>query len=149
KILHAPGGQCLMADFRSQAGFEEDEEDIDISPLIDCVFILLIFFIVTAVFNEKPDVEGLSKVKTATINKLDPYSIILAVTPEGTIVHGKDAIGLGGIQPLVRRKLQKKDYIDVILQFDANTPADLLVRAQGEAVLAGARKVTYATESES
>ncbi|MEM9481112.1 MAG: biopolymer transporter ExbD [Verrucomicrobiota bacterium] len=139
-----------MADFRSQAGFEEDEEDIDISPLIDCVFILLIFFIVTAVFNEKPDVEGMEKVKTTTSAKLDPYSIILAVTPEGTIVHGKDEVGLGGIAPLVRRKLQKKDKIEVILQFDANTPADLLVRAQGEAVLAGQGnvKVAYATDAE-
>ncbi len=138
-----------MADFRSSTELEDEEEEIDISPLIDCVFILLIFFIVTAVFNEKPDVDNLQKVRTISREKLDPYSIILALTPEGTVIHGKEDIGIAGIGPLVRRKLQNKDHIDVILQFDANTPADLIVRAQQEAKVAEARKILYSTEPDS
>ena len=46
-----------MGRFRDSAQGAEDDNEIDISPLIDCVFILLIFFIVTTVFVEEPGVD--------------------------------------------------------------------------------------------
>ena len=96
---------------------EGSEAGIDMSPLIDCVFILLIFFIVTTVFVEETGVE-VDKPQAASASQLEKTSILIAVTDEGAVVYGGREIGVNGVQPLVKRMLQKED-IPVIIQADA------------------------------
>ena len=130
-----------MGRFR-QAASEEEMTGIDISPLIDCVFILLIFFIGTTVVVEETGVE-VDKPQAATATQLEKNSILIALTDKGTVVYDKRDIGVSGVQPLVKRMLQKED-VPVIIQADKASEAGLLVRIVGEAKLGGATKVSVA-----
>ena len=118
-------------------------EEINISPLIDMVFILLIFFIVTTVFVEETGVE-VDKPQAASAIDLEKNSILLAITGEGNVVYGGRDIGISGVRAVVRRQLQD-DNMPVIVQADKVVPTDLTVRVIDEAKLAGASKVSLAT----
>lgn len=65
---------------------------VDISPLIDCVFILLIFFIVTTTFVEETGVE-VDKPQAASSVQLEKTSVMIAITANGEIVYGGNEIG--------------------------------------------------------
>jgi biopolymer transport protein ExbD len=129
-----------MGRFRQTNSDDGNETGIDISPLMDCVFILLIFFIVTTTFVEETGVE-VDKPQAASSVQLEKTSILLALTDKGQVVYGGREIGFGGIQPLVKRMLQKED-VPVIIQADSAAQSGLLVRVIDEAKLAGAIKVS-------
>ena len=132
-----------MGRFRYMSFGESGEAGIDMSPLIDCIFILLIFFIVTTTFVEETGVE-VDKPQAASSVRLEKTSILIALTGKGEVVYGGREIGIGGVQPLVKRMLQKEN-VPVIIQADAAAQSGLLVRIIDEAKLAGAVKVSVAT----
>lgn len=132
-----------MGRFRDMASEDNSDTDINISPLIDCVFILLIFFIVTTTFVEETGVE-VDKPQAASSVRLEKTSILLALTEKGEVVYGGREIGFSGVRQLVKRMLQKED-VPVIIQADAAAPSGLLVRVIDEAKLAGATKVSLAS----
>jgi biopolymer transport protein ExbD len=123
---------------------EGGEVAIDISPLIDCIFILLLFFIVTTTFVEETGVE-VDKPQAASAVQLEKNSILLALTDKGQVVYGGREIGVAGVRPAVARMLQK-EKIPVIVQADQTVPSGLLVRVIDEAKLGGAEKVSLATQ---
>jgi biopolymer transport protein ExbD len=133
-----------MGRFRDAAGDDASDASIDLSPMIDCVFILLIFFIVTTTFVEETGVE-VDKPQAASAVRLEKTSILLALTAKGEVVYGGRDIGVNGVQPLVRRVLQKEKDVPVIVQADSQAQSGLLVRVIDEAKLAGAPKVSLAT----
>ncbi|HXV76728.1 MAG TPA: biopolymer transporter ExbD [Candidatus Polarisedimenticolaceae bacterium] len=135
-----------MGRFRSFSGREEEAAGIDISPLLDAVFILLIFFIVTTTFVEESGVE-VDKPQAASAVKLEKNSILIALTADGAVVYGGREIGIAGVQPLVERMLQKED-LPVIVQADSSVQAGLMVRVIDEAKLGGATKVSVATRKQ-
>jgi len=134
-----------MPRFSQRNQDDNEETSIDMSPLIDCVFILLIFFIVTTVFVEETGVE-VDKPQAASAANLEKNSILIALTNDGEIVYGGKEIGISGIQPLVKRMLAKED-IPVIIQADSQAETGLLVSIIDEAKLAGATKVSLATKN--
>ena len=114
---------------------DEAETGIDMSPLIDCVFILLIFFIVTTVFVEETGIE-VDKPQAASASQLEKTSILIALTAKGQVVYGGREIGVSGVRPLVKRMTQQED-VPVILQADAAAPVGMAARIIDEAKLAG------------
>jgi biopolymer transport protein ExbD len=135
-----------MSRFRSFSDSDDDGSSIDISPLIDCVFILLIFFIVTTTFVEETGVE-VDKPQAASAVQLEKNSILIAVTTKGEVVYGGRDIGIAGVRPLVKRMLQSED-LPVIVQADRDVPSGLFVRVIDEAKLGGAEKVSVATRKQ-
>ncbi|MDQ7008351.1 MAG: biopolymer transporter ExbD [Acidobacteriota bacterium] len=133
-----------MSRFRKLGSGDEESTGIDMSPLIDCVFILLIFFIVTTTFIDETGVE-VDKPQAASSVQLEKNSVLLAVTGEGQVVYGGRQIGVAGVQPLVKRMLQKEE-VPVIVQADGQARASLMVRVIDEAKMAGAQKVSIATQ---
>jgi biopolymer transport protein ExbD len=131
-----------MGRFRQMTADDGGGTGVDISPLIDCVFILLIFFIVTTTFVEETGVE-VDKPQAASSVQLEKTSILLALTDKGEVVYGGREIGVSGVRQLVKRMLQKEE-IPVIIQADAAAPSGLLVRVIDEAKLGGAAKVSLA-----
>ncbi|QDU66091.1 ExbD/TolR family protein [Engelhardtia mirabilis] len=131
-----------MGRFSESIADDEGETGIDMSPLIDCVFILLIFFIVTTVFVEETGVE-VDRPEAASASQLEKTSLLIALTAAGEIVYDGRNIGIGGVQPLVRQMLQK-DPVPIIVQADKNSGSGLLVQIIGEAKAAGAEKVSVA-----
>ncbi|MCF7954819.1 MAG: biopolymer transporter ExbD [Phycisphaerae bacterium] len=132
-----------MGRFHQMSSDDGNETGIDISPLMDCVFILLIFFIVTTTFVENTGVE-VDKPQAASAVQLSKTSILIALTKKGEIVYGGREIGISGVRPLVKRML-KKEEVPVIIEADSAAQSGLLVRIIDEAKLAGAEKVNIAS----
>ncbi|MDF1823978.1 MAG: biopolymer transporter ExbD [Verrucomicrobiales bacterium] len=120
--------------------------EINISPLIDVVFILLIFFIVTTVFVEETGVE-INKPRAATQNDLEKNSILLGVTPSGQVFYGGRDIGVNGVRSTVSRLLNQES-MPVIIQADRDTPTEATVRVLDEAKLGGAENVFVSTTND-
>jgi len=129
---------------RFQQSESDGETKVDMSPLIDCVFILLIFFIVTTVFVTVPDAET-DRPLSMTAQQLERNSILIAVTPNDEVIYGDREIGIAGVQPLVRRMLKDED-LPVVILGDTNAKASTVIRVQNEAKLAQATRVWWATE---
>ena len=133
-----------MGRFTTQALEEEEAPAVDMSPMMDCVFILLIFFIVTTTFVEETGVE-VNKPYAASSEQLAKTSILIALTDKGEVVYGGREIKMGDIRPLVARMLGDGDMIPVIIQADDASDGSLLIDIINEAKLGGAEEVNLAT----
>lgn len=123
---------------------ELPQHTIDLSPLLDVVFILLIFFIVTTVFVRETGIE-VDKPQAVSSEQLKSNVILLAISAEGEVVYDNTRIGVSGVRATVLRLLKKKQQI-VVVQADKRVSAELLVKVIDQAKLAGAAKVNIATE---
>jgi len=122
--------------------FVERGVEVNMSPLIDCVFLLLIFFIVTTVFVEETGVE-IQKPQAVSAQDMDKHSIVLALTPDGRIFYGQRQIGLASVCGVVSRQLQEQQ-VPVIILADRDARTAPLVDLIDECKLAGARNVSIA-----
>ena len=118
---------------------------VDISPLIDVVFLLLIFFIVTTVFVKETGVE-ISKPRAASSEDLQKQAILIAVTDEGRVWHGGREIGMDGVRAVVSALLEEDAEIPVVVRADAQAATESTVKVIDAAKLAGAVSVSLATE---
>ncbi|HSH15100.1 MAG TPA: biopolymer transporter ExbD [Verrucomicrobiae bacterium] len=123
----------------------EELNEINISPLIDMVFILLIFFIVTTVFVEETGVD-INRPDAASASQLEKNSILIAVTSQNQVVFGQRDIGVAGVRALVKRLTTQEPEMPVIIQADEGSLTGMLVRVVDEAKLGGARTVNVATK---
>ena len=119
---------------------EAEMTDINISPMIDMVFILLIFFIVTTVFVQEPGVE-IEKERSISYLDLEKNSILIAITSSGEVVYGGSTIGVVGVRGVVRRLAADNPIIPVILQVDRAAPAGTVIRVIDEAKLSNPTSV--------
>lgn len=124
---------------RSLSDDSDEEVHIDLSSMIDCIFILLIFFIVSTVFVEetgvtvnKPDVGGASS--------LESNSILLAVTADNKIYYGGESIGIQGVIGKIKPLLTENPDMPVIIQGDKESAHGIVQQVHGQALLAGAGK---------
>lgn len=135
-----------MGRFRDVTSDGEDETAIDMSPLIDCVFILLIFFIVTTTFVEEAGIE-VDKPQAASSSQLEKTSLMIALSAKGEIFCEGKNIGVQGVRAAVKRSQRSGEDVPVIVQADQDSSSGLLVRIIDEAKLAGAEKVSVATRA--
>jgi biopolymer transport protein ExbD len=133
---------------RASISDEQGElSEINISPMIDMVFILLIFFIVTTVFVEEPGVE----VNREYANKalaLPKNSILIAITSSDQIFYGGKDIGVNGIRSIVRKFVTQNPEMLAILQVDRDATSGTVIRCIDEVRLGGA-KATISTAKHS
>jgi|SRR5690606_33845171 len=128
---------------RNLSSDDRDDVQIELSPMIDMVFILLIFFIVTTVFVEETGVE-VNKPEAAAAVQLEKNSILIAVTKDNKVIYGGRDIGVGGVAPIVKRLILKED-LPVIIQADQAADHGVFARVYGEAKLAGAKTINFST----
>ncbi|MEC8650083.1 MAG: biopolymer transporter ExbD [Verrucomicrobiota bacterium] len=129
---------------RNLASDDRDDVEINLSPMIDMVFILLIFFIVTTVFVEETGVE-VNKPEAAAAIQLEKNSILIAVTKNNKVIYGGRDIGISGVSALVKRLTLNED-IPVIIQADEGASHGVFSRVYGEAKLAGAKSINFSTK---
>lgn len=127
---------------QSRLGVEEEAGGIDMTPLIDMMFNLLLFYIVTTTFVEDTGVR-VDKPQATSAIQLEKNSIMIAITAQGQVVYGGREIGVAGVRPIVRRMIQR-EAVPVILQVDERVNAGLVVRVIDEAKLGGAKTVSIA-----
>lgn len=120
---------------------EEAMPTLDISPLIDVVFILLIFFIVTAVFVKESGIE-VNRPKATSVEKLEMTSTFVAVDQNGQLFYAGEKISLNEVRNIV----QKNEGRPVVVQVDERATSKILIQVVDEARLAGAKTVSVATE---
>lgn len=120
---------------------EADEEvHVDLSPMIDCIFILLIFFIVSTVFVEETGVEVNKPDVGAAASALDSNSILLAVTEDDKVYYGGESIGIQGVIGKIKPLLTETPDMPVIIQGDQDSSHGTVQKVHGQAMLAGAQK---------
>jgi len=130
--------------YRRSISETEESSEINVSPLIDMVFILLIFFIVTTVFVEETGIE-VQRPEAAAGVHLEKESILLAVSEDGRVYYGGKVVGLGSVRPMVKRLLESQDR-PVIVQGDERADYGAVIKVVDEAKLAGAQSVSLAAE---
>lgn len=123
---------------------QEHNRGIDLSPLLDVVFIMLIFFIVTTVFVNETGVE-VDKPQAVSTTQLERTVIMIAITRDGQVVYDGASIGATGVRPTVTQLLRTQPDRPVVVQADQEVPTRLLVQVIDEAKLAGADAVNIAT----
>lgn len=122
---------------------EQTHTGIDLSPLLDVVFILLIFFIVTSVFVKETGVE-VEKPQSVSAQRLENTVIMIAITNKGDVVYDSSSIGVAGVRNTVEQLLKVRERA-VVIQADKQVMTELLVEVIDEAKLAGASSVNIAT----
>lgn len=119
---------------------------VDLAPLIDMVFILLIFFLVTTTFVTDVGIE-VERPRATTGRSLDPRSLRVSVTESGSIFAAGEALALESLPARVRRHVREEGNATVVVVPDAKTRSDMLVRVLDAARLGGARELAVATRS--
>jgi biopolymer transport protein ExbD len=109
---------------RDQARPSADEgaNQIDLTPMLDVVFIMLIFFIVTSSFVKEPGVE-LFKPQASTQEACERGTIIFAVDANGDIFYNKNKLPMDRVMRIAEAAKKEAPQANIVVQVDRETPA--------------------------
>ncbi len=124
-----------------QLATEDDSIKMNISPLIDMVFILLIFFIVTTVFVEEEGLDVNKPEPSAEATTLESNTIIFKIMNSGQIYYSGIEIGINAVRAKVR-ELSRQEVLPVIIEVENSAPSAIMVRVMDESKLAGAEAIS-------
>ncbi|MDA1014536.1 MAG: biopolymer transporter ExbD [Planctomycetota bacterium] len=117
---------------------------VDIAPLIDIVFILLIFFLVTATFVRDTGVK-VSRPQAAAVQILEPTGLRVSITAGGDVYMDGSRVTLLELRNRVEEFVAGGRNQSVIVIPDEDLPAGRLIEVMDAARLAGANDVAVAT----
>lgn len=125
---------------------EVGQAEISMAPLIDVVFLLLIFFMVTTVF---PDDKGLliDKPTSQHSETLPRESIKFAITKDNQVMLEGRVITLEELEQEVRRQLRQFPSTAVTLEVDREATTETLIKAMDACKSGGATQVGIATDA--
>ena len=128
-------------------GQDNGTTEINVAPLVDMVFILLIFFLVTTSFVKETGIT-VEKPTAATAEDLEQQSILIAISANGEIHMGRKKIELVSVRALVKEELVANPEKPVVIVADGQSRNASLVDVIDECKLAGAKKISLASEKE-
>lgn len=120
--------------------------EINIAPLIDMVFILLIFFLVTTSFIKETGVQ-VEKPSAASAESLTRNCIFIGIDAEGDIYLDRTEVGIMSLRARVKEKLRRKER-PVVLITDKNTRSQAILDVIDECKAAGASRISLAAQKE-
>jgi biopolymer transport protein ExbD len=123
---------------------KEEEQQIDLTPMLDVVFIMLIFFIVTAQFVKEPGVD-ITRVDAASAQQKSKANILIAVSPDNVIWMDKKQIEEEALRLTIERFLVDNPDSQVVIQADAVSDVRLLALVKDAAKEAGASDISVST----
>ncbi len=123
------------------------QAEVQMAPLIDMVFILLIFFMVTTVFTRETGVE-VNRPQASTAQALDSKSLMIGIDPNGEVYVDERRVDLMSLRSLIERKLQQQPEQNVILIADEDTRTAIVVAVMDECRMAGATSIALAAKGE-
>ncbi|MBL6699353.1 MAG: biopolymer transporter ExbD [Luminiphilus sp.] len=100
----------------------QEENQIDLTPMLDVVFIMLIFFIVTSSFVKEPGVE-LFKPQASTQEACERGTIIFAVDANGDIYYNKNKVPMDRVMRTAEAAKKEAPQANFVVQVDRETPA--------------------------
>ena len=129
--------RCLVA--------AEDETQVDITPMLDVVFIMLIFFIVTSTFVKESGVD-VTRPDAETAVKTDALTIQIGITANNQIWFDKRLVDKRAVRANVEKGLAESPGAAVIIVADALSNTEALIDVMDQARLAGAQSISVATD---
>lgn len=122
----------------SASGRLDDEADIDMTPMLDVVFIMLIFFIVTASFVKEIGLDMNSPDEDSnTTPPPEDNTILIRIEDSGRIWVEDSPTDIGGVQPSVKRLHAQNPKAKVVIQPDAKAKTDLMIQVLDQSRAAG------------
>ena len=126
----------------------EEEPGIDLTPMLDVVFIMLIFFIVTSSFIKESGVE-VNRPQADSAAAQDQGNILIAVTADGQVWLDKQVVDVRSVRAHVESMRQELPDSYVVVQADQDARTGLVVKVMDQARLAGVTDVVLAASTES
>ncbi len=132
---------------KRSVSLEDTSDQVDLSPLIDMVFILLIFFMVTTTFIKDKELH-LNRPAASSSSSASDKSLRVSVDKDRKIYFNSEEVALWALQGLVSESLSKKDNKDVLVKVDQSLDTKTLIDIVDELKLGGAESVGVATSDE-
>ena len=123
----------------------EDTEEPNITPMLDVVFILLIFFIVTANFIKEPGLE-INRPDSETSEITENAAILIAIGAAGEIYMDGRRIDVRQVKANVIRLIAENPQGSVVIQADVKSTAEKIVAVMDEVREAGVVDISIASE---
>jgi biopolymer transport protein ExbD len=122
-----------------------DDPTVDLTPMLDVVFILLIFFIVTASFVKEAGLE-VNRQYASSAEPQDTGNILIAISPEGDVWIDKRRVDVRAVRANIERLHAENPQGAVVVQADRDSKNGVLVQVLDAARQAGVEDVSIAAE---
>ena len=126
---------------------QQNVETVDVSPLIDMVFILLIFFMVTTTFVKDMQLE-LNRPSAASASLASAKVLRVYIDNSSEIYIDNQAVKLWAIQSKLRDMLKTSTEKSVLVITDGDIPVNVLIDVVDEVKMSGAKDVAVSTTKE-
>jgi len=126
---------------------KQDVDNIDVSPLIDMVFILLIFFMVTTTFVKDMKLD-LNRPSAASASKSDSKVVRVYIDNTGAVYIDNQPVQIWAIQSKLRDLLRTATDKSVLVISDETIPVETLIDVVDECRMSGAKDVAVSTSKE-
>lgn len=123
----------------------EDESEINLTPMLDVTFIMLIFFIVTASFVKESGID-VNRPGASTAEVKERGNILVAITKDGQVWIDKRPVDVRALRANIERLHAENPQGSVVIQADQESRNGLLVQVMDAARLAGVSEVAIAAE---
>jgi biopolymer transport protein ExbD len=133
-----------MKQFFNQTQVEEESE-INITPMLDVVFIMLIFFIVTATFVKEAGIE-VNRPDAATATKAENANILIAIGANNDIWIDRRMVDIRSVRPNIERLHAENPQGSVVIQADKESKTDTLIQVMDASRQAGVFNVSIAAQ---
>mgnify|MGYP001819110713 FL=1 len=127
--------------------FEEEENEINLTPMLDVVFIMLIFFIVTATFIKEAGIQ-VERPDTTTADSQDDAAILIAISPADEIWIDRKERDPRSVRGVIERLHAENPKGSIVIQADEGSTHETLVIVMEAAKAAGVTNVAIATDDE-
>jgi biopolymer transport protein ExbD len=124
----------------------DQSADIDMTPMLDIVFIMLIFFIVTTSFVKESGID-VNRPNAKTSETKAKGNIIIGIKPNGDVWIDQRLIDIRAVRPNVARLHAENPLGSVIIAADRETKTHVLVQVMDQVRLAGIINAAIATEA--
>ena len=128
-----------------RAKHAEDQDDVNLTPMLDIVFIMLIFFVVTASFIKEAGID-VNRPGAITAERKIRASILIAINEDGHIWIDKRQVDERAVRANIERLLAENPQGSVVIQADRKAKTGVLVKIMDAARLAGVENVSIAAE---
>ncbi|MFQ5347039.1 MAG: ExbD/TolR family protein [Rhodothalassiaceae bacterium] len=126
---------------------KDEEVEINMTPMLDIVFIMLIFFIVTATFIKEAGVD-VDKPFAVTAEAKDQASILIAVTENDEIWINRRKVDLKSLRANIEKLHAENPQGTVVVQADKRAKAGLMIAVTEAVNASGVSRVAISTETQ-
>jgi biopolymer transport protein ExbD len=130
---------------RSNFQSATDDEDVNMTPLLDIVFIMLIFFIVTSTFVKEPGID-VNRPEATMAKDRKLASIIVAISEDDEIWINKKLVELDEVRGVVQQMRAENPKGTAVVQADAKSKTRLLVEVVTQIRATGITDVAVSTQ---